>query len=405
MRGAGLIPLRRLCEAALFDHFELTSAGDLFRPERKGSRLLLLSVSAGAGHVRAAEAVAARASAAFPQMSAHHSDMLSMVPYWFRLMYRDLYMKLSVGLPEAWGWLYRTSDVHAPSAIAERMRRWLQRLGAGHLLAEVAAFRPDAIVCTHFLPAELLAAERRAGRLRCPLWIQVTDFDLHRLWVHEGVSGYFVGSNELAFRLQALGVPSSQIVVSGIPVMPGFATAPARAQAAAAIGVDPTLPTVLLMGGGAGTGLRREMISALLTQQPRLQLIVLAGRNEALRRSLQELASDHAGRLHPFGFTDKVHLAMACADLAITKPGGLSTSECLAMGLPMLLVNPIPGQEERNAAYLMQEGVAVRADDPVTLQYRLQRLLANPQQLTIMRERALVLARPHAAEAVLQQLA
>jgi processive 1,2-diacylglycerol beta-glucosyltransferase len=159
------------------------------------------------------------------------------------------------------------------------------------------------------------------------------------------------------------------------------------------------------MGGGAGTGLRCEMINALLTQQPRMQLIVLAGRNEALRRSLQEMASDHAGRLHPFGFTDKVHLAMACADLAITKPGGLSTSECLAMGLPMLLVNPIPGQEERNAAYLMQEGVAVRADDPVTLQYRLQRLLFNPQQLAIMRERALALARPDAAEAVLQQVA
>ncbi len=403
MRAAGLSPLRRLCESALFNDFELTPAGDLFRPTRKGSQLLLLSVSAGAGHVRAADAIAAQATAEFPQMSARHIDMLSMVPAWFRIVYRDLYMTLSARLPEAWGWLYRQTDAPARSRITERLRRKLQTLAAARLFAEVVEFRPDAIVCTHFLPAELLAAERMAGRLPCPLWVQVTDFDLHRLWVHEGISGYFVGSEELAFRLLAQGVPRSKIVVSGIPVMPGFAAAPARAQAAAAIGVDPALTTVLMMGGGAGTGLRSDMIGVLLAQLPQLQLIVLTGRNDALRCSLQELAVAYSGRLHAFGFIDHVHLMMACADLAITKPGGLSTSECLAMGLPMLLVNPIPGQEERNAAYLMQEGVAVRADDPVTLQYRLQRLLANPQQLAVMRERALAMARPHAAGAVLQK--
>ena len=95
---------------------------------------------------------------------------------------------------------------------------------------------------------------------------------------------------------------------------------------------------------------------------------------------------------------------MACADIAITKPGGLSTSECLVMGLPMVLINPIPGQEERNADFLLQEGVAVRADDPVTLRYRLQSLLADPTPLAVMRKRALALARPDAARALLQQV-
>lgn len=404
MRSTGLSRLQQLCEAMLFDGLELTPAGPLFPAARKVSRVLLLSVSAGAGHVRAADALAAHALADFPRLAVRHIDMMSLVPRWFRAAYRDLYLKLSAGLPEAWGWLYRKMDGPAPSGITERARRALQRFGARRLLAEIAAFDPHAIVCTHFLPAELLADERKTGRLRCAVWVQVTDFDLHRMWLQDGVSGYFVASEELAFRLRAHGVPAAQIVVSGIPVMPGFAAAPARAQAAAVLGLDAALPTVLMMSGGTGAGLHKDSIRTLLAQQPRLQLIVLTGHNEALLHSLQEVTAAFAGRLRAFGFTRDVHLAMACADLAITKPGGLSTAECLTMGLPMLLVNPIPGQEERNAAYLMQEGAALRADDPVTLQYRLQKLLAEPAQLARMRERALALAKPRAAHIVLKQI-
>ncbi len=405
MRSAGLNRLQRLCDAGLFDGFELSAAGQLFPSVRKTSRVLVLSVSAGAGHTRAAEALVAHAQSEFPRLSVQHTDMMSVVPRWFRAIYRDLYLSLSAGLPEVWGWLYRKTGESASASLSERLRQRLQQLGARQLFSEIENYRPDAIICTHFLPAELLAAERRAGRLDCPVWVQVTDFDLHRMWVHEGISGYFVGSEELAFRLRMQGVPDAQIEISGIPVMPGFAATHARTQAAAALGLDPGLATVLMMSGGAGAGLQKETIRMLLAQHRQLQLIVLAGRNDALRQSLQELVSLQPARLRVFGFTDDVHRMMACADLAITKPGGLSTSECLAMGLPMLLVNPIPGQEERNAAYLMQEGAAVRADDPLTLQFRLQRLLGDPTQLARMRERALALAKPLAAKKVLQKIA
>lgn len=405
MRSARLNRLHKLFEAGLFDGMELSATSPLLQQDRKTARVLVLSVSAGAGHVRAAEALVAHAQSSFLHLSVKHTDMMSLVPRWFRAIYRDLYLKLSAGLPEIWGWLYRKTDEAAATSASDRLRRWLQQLGTRRLFADIEKFRPDAIVCTHFLPAEILASERRSGRLDCPVWVQVTDFDLHRMWVHEGVSGYFVGSAELAFRLRAQGVPNAQIEISGIPLMPGFASAHARTQAAARLGLDPTLPTVLMMSGGAGAGLQQDTICTLLSQQAGLQLIVLVGRNDALRESLQKLVMRHPARLRVFGFTDDVHSLMACADLAITKPGGLSTSECLAMGLPMLLVNPIPGQEERNAAYLMQEGAAVRADDPLTLQFRLQRLLDNPAQLACMRERALALAKPLAAHTVLGKIA
>lgn len=404
MRSTGLNSLQRWYEGALFDGLDKAVAGRLFPPTRKTRRILVLSVSAGAGHVRAAAALAACAQQDFPRLSVRHIDLMSLVPRWFRLIYRDLYLSLSAGLPEAWGWLYRKTDGQAPDGMAEHLRRRLQQLCARRLHAEISRDQPDAIVCTHFLPAELLAQQRTAGRLACPLWVQVTDFDLHRLWVHPGISGYFVGNDELAFRLHAQGVPATQAVVSGIPVMPGFAAAPTRTEAATSIGLDPAMPTALMMSGGDGASLQEATIRALLAQLPQLQLIVLTGRNDALRRSLQALAGDYPARLRCFGFIDDVHRLMACADVAITKPGGLSTSECLAMGLPMLLVNPIPGQEERNAAYLMQEGAAMRADDALTLQFRLTKLLDNPVQLARLHERALALAKPHAAQTILRHI-
>ena len=370
----------------------------------KPHRLLILSVSAGSGHVRAAEAICAQAALDMPLLEVRHQDLMQMVPRVFRKIYTDFYIALASRLPEAWGWLYRKTD-HAPDGgWVDASRRLLQNLCTRQLMQEVDRFAPNAIVCTHFLPAELLAAAKRKGRINCPIWVQVTDFDLHRMWIHDGISGYFVANEELAFRLHAYGVPVERIAVTGIPVMPAFVTHPDRAASARQFGLDPAAATVLLMGGGAGIGGMEKLAEQLLAFDSKVQLIVMAGKNLRVLSALQSLAVHYPARLVAIGFTDEVPALMACADIAITKPGGLSTSECLVMGLPMVLINPIPGQEERNADFLLQEGVAVRADDPVTLRYRLQCLLADPEGLRRMRERALAIAKPDAARALLQQV-
>lgn len=404
MRAAGLNALLRHWETTLFGDFELTPVAVAPHSARRVRRVLVLSVSAGSGHVRAAEALVAHGNADFPQLTLRHIDVMSKVPALFRKVYSDLYLKLASGLPEVWGWLYRATDHPASRSLAERLRRRVQRLCTARMFDAIAEFEPDVIICTHFLPAEILGAARTDGRLRCPLWVQVTDFDLHHLWVQDGVSDYAVANEELAYRLECLGVPPSRILVNGIPTMPGFAAPPDRAAAAAALGLDPSRLTVLMMGGGAGVGLEPAGVQVLLEQHPALQLIVLAGRNAALLASLKAIEAAHPKRLRAVGFTGEVHALMACADLAITKPGGLSTSECLVMGLPMLLVSPIPGQEERNAALLLQEGVALRADDPATLQFRLKKLLGERETLSRMRARALALGRPQAASDLIRRL-
>lgn len=370
----------------------------------KPSRLLLLSVSAGSGHVRAADAIHAYATLGYPQLEVRHQDLMQLVPRIFRQIYTDFYLTLASRFPQAWGWLYRRTD-HAPSGgWLDAVRRLLQNICTRQLMQEIDSFAPDAIVCTHFLPAELLTAAKRKGRITCPIWVQVTDFDLHRMWVHDGVSGYFVANDELAFRLQAYGVDAGRIHITGIPVVPAFSTHPDRQTCARQFGLKPHAPTVLVMGGGAGIGGMDLLAAQLLQSEQHVQLIVMAGKNGTALAALDSLRQRYPSRLLAMGFTDQVPALMACADIAITKPGGLSTSECLVMGLPMVLINPIPGQEERNADFLLQEGVALRADDPVILRFRLQSLLADPQGLARMRERALALARPDAASMLLQQV-
>ena len=377
----------------------------LHHATRGQKRLLLVSVSAGNGHVRAAQAIVTHAWRDFPHLRLHHIDMMQIVPTIFRKLYSDLYLKIASGLPEVWGWLYRKTDCEPGDSLSGRLRRGIQRLCARRLFDEIRRFQPDIVICTHFLPAEVLATAVEEHRLHCQIWVQVTDFDLHQMWLHPGVSGYFVANEELAFRLESQGVARDQISVTGIPVMPGFTTRPARPMAAAQLQLDPTQFTVLLMGGGAGMGMDADGIAELLKRHQALQVIVMTGRNLALREALNHVQQDYPDRLRPVGFTDDVAGLMMAADLAITKPGGLSTSECLVCGLPMLLVNPIPGQEERNAAFLLQEGAAMRADDPLTLQFRLQTLMADPDRLALMRERALALGKPAAAHAVLERFA
>jgi processive 1,2-diacylglycerol beta-glucosyltransferase len=231
--------------------------------------------------------------------------------------------------------------------------------------------------------------------------VQVTDFDLHSMWVHEHMAGYFAANEEVAYRMRAQGIPAHRIHVTGIPIMPAFAQTFSRSECARAFGLDPEKTTILLMGGGAGMGRLDQVAARLLALNDHFQLIALAGRNLALLDALQALAAQYPGRMLAQGFTHQVERLMACADLAVTKPGGLTTSECLAMGLPMIVNEPIPGQEERNADFLLEHGAALKATDAVTLEYRIRYLLQHPDKLADMREKARALGRPAAARSVL----
>jgi len=366
-----------------------------------GKTILVLSVPAGAGHTRVAEAIRACA-AEHGDATVIHLDAMAFATTRLRKVYTDFYILLIKRAPGLWRHIYRLTDQARADGLFHRLRRWIERRDSRLLVEQIAAIGPDAIVCTHFQPAEILSGLASRGELACPVWVQVTDFDLHRMWVHPHLAGYFAANDEVAYRLRSHGVPADSIHVAGIPTMPGFRQGHERAECAQALGLDPGVPTFLLMGGGAGLGGLSRVAQRLLAIPGDFQLIALAGNNAAELAALQRLAARFPGRLAPQGFSDQVERLMACADLVITKPGGSTTAECLAMGLPMIVNAPIPGQEEQNANFLLEHGAALKAVDLASLEYRIRHLLAHPELLREMGARARLLGRPYAARQVLE---
>ena len=367
-----------------------------------GNTIVLLSVPAGAGHTRVAEAIRACASAEFGNATVIHLDAMAFAAPRLRKVYTDIYLRLITRAPGLWRYIYRWTDAASPDGWINRLRRRIELHDSRRLIAEIAALKPAAIICTHFQPAEILSQHIADKALACPVWVQVTDFDLHRMWIQPNIAGYFAASEEVAFRMREQGIAAAAIHVTGIPTMPAFSRRHERAACARALGLNPDLPTFLLMGGGAGLGGLGRVAQQLLTIPGDFQLIALAGKNAVELAALQHLSVRFPGRLVAQGFTDGVERLMACADLVITKPGGATTAECLAMGVPMIVNAPIPGQEEHNANYLLEHGAALKAFDLPTLEYRVRYLMAHPAKLAAMAASARALGRPHAARQVLE---
>lgn len=365
-------------------------------------KVAILSVSAGAGHVRAAEAL--RLAAEARGWEAVHIDVMELVPRLFRKLYADTYLSIVERHPALWGYLYHASDRGARDSHTNRLRRALEGLNTRAFRRKIAELAPDRVVCTHFLPAQLLSKMTAKGTFAKPTWVVVTDFDVHMLWSHPHLTGYCVAAEEIAWRIRERGIGDAQVAVTGIPIMPAFARQHERAACARELGLNPKLTTLLMMSGGYGVGAIDQLAERVMSIPGDFQLITLAGRNAELLGRLQALASRYPGRVLPLGFTTTIERVMACADVAITKPGGLTTSECLAVGLPMLVVSPIPGQEERNADYLLERGAALKAHDAAGLEYRVRRMLAEPQLLTGMRQTLKGLGRADAADRVLDQV-
>lgn len=366
------------------------------------TKLLFVSASAGNGHTRAAEALRLHALAA--DVTATHIDILQFVSPLLRTIYTTVYTALVKHAPALWRYVYASTHHAKMAGRRHALRRWAERASSARFVREIERIAPDAIVCTHFLAADLLSQLAANGRLRCPVWVQVTDFDLHRIWVHQHMAGYFAPNDEVAFRLRAHGIAAARIHMTGIPLMPAFSARADRQECARELGVLPFRMTVLLMGGGAGFGTVTCIAERLLGAHADLQIIALAGRDQAALAALRKLAARYPGRLSPQPHTDKIERLMACADIVVTKPGGLTTSESLALGLPMIVIAPIPGQEEHNANFVLERGAALKAFDLLTLEYRIGHLLAHPARLAQMRANAHALGKPSAASQVLSTI-
>ncbi|MDX6770939.1 MAG: glycosyltransferase [Elusimicrobiota bacterium] len=370
---------------------------------RRSPKILVLHASVGAGHTRAAQAVAAALAQEAPGAEVRVVDALDLARPLFSRLYSGGYLKLVERAPALFGMFYDYMDRERGRCLGDRLRRRVQRWGAAGLLDLLEDGGWDAVVHTHFLAPELACALRREGRLSAPQLVVVTDFDAHRIWAHDPVERYCVASTAAAASLRAHGVDDEEVELTGIPVDAAFAEKTGRDAARRELGLCGGYPVVVQASGGHGTGPVEEVYRALLASTIPSQLVVVCGRNEDARKRLRSIRPPSRHRVKVLGYTDGMRRLMAAADLLVTKPGGLTVSEALACGLPMALVNPIPGQEERNADFLLENGAAVKASSPAALTGKVETLLSSPARLEEMRRRAARLGRPRAAVAVARQ--
>ena len=221
------------------------------------------------------------------------------------------------------------------------------------------------------------------------------------MWLTRVFHRYFVAIDETKAHLAALGLPAERITVSGIPIDPVFAEPVDRAAVRAEFGLHVEKPTLLLSAGALGVGPTEFVVERLRALRTDAQTIVICGKSEELR---ERLAAKTDARFHLLGYTDRMHDLMKISDLFIGKPGGLTTSEALACGLPMAIISPIPGQEERNTDHLLEEGAAIKFNELTTIPFKLDRLLNHPARWDAMRENARRFSHPHAARTIVETL-
>ena len=369
------------------------------------NRVLILSASAGAGHMRAADALEHAFKNAQAAVDVRHLDVLQLTNKLFRRLYSKAYLDLIDSSPELLGWFYDYLDTPWEH---QRRRLLLDKLNTRPFVKFLHEFNPDLIVCTHFLPAEIVSWLKAKNRLVCPQAIVVTDLDVHAMWLCRNYEHYFVALEETREHLIKLSVPAAKVTVSGIPIDPVFAKKKDPREMRDKHGLRQDVTTILLSAGGFGVGPVEHLVQSLLELKHDAQVIAVCGRNDELKGRIESLnrrrARSSKVNLKPIGFTTEMDEYMTAADMIVGKPGGLTTSEALAKGLLLVIVNPIPGQEERNSDHLLEDGVAIRCNNLPVLAYKIDRLLDDKKRLAAMRANVKRIARPNAAQNIVKKL-
>lgn len=378
--------------------------GRLGRVSTCSGRVLIISASIGGGHVAAGRAL--EPALAERGVEVRHVDLLDYTTAPFRRLYRQTYFDLVRTAPDLVEWLGRRLD-KSPSeqkSRQARVRARLTRLVSFHLPRLIQRHRPDILIHTHFLPPEILSSRTRNGM---PLQaVVVTDFAAHNLWLQPNVDRYFVAAEEVRVHMTSSGVSPDRVRVTGIPIDRGYAALPSCDEARARLGLPAGRDVVLLMA----SGMERRTALALAAQLRDLRwparAIVVCGRSEDLREDLLAVTAEAEGLVdfEVRGFAHDLPTLMAASDVLVGKPGGLTTSEAFAAGLPFAIVQPYPLQEEANANYVLEHGAGIRIDPLTTFRHKVRALLEDEPRRNAMRSAARRLAKPHSARDIAAQV-
>jgi processive 1,2-diacylglycerol beta-glucosyltransferase len=349
-------------------------------------RVLICAADVGCGHGRAAAAVALAMRRGWPGIQVKLVDALQTTPRWFNRIYKDSYLFAAKHLPRVNGWLYDHTDCDGIPP-DRGIGPTIESIALRRFCASPVVREADLIVCTHFLCARVLSQARGRGMLHAKIAVIITDQHPHAIWRVPNAELFMVASDVAADEMEKQGIAGSRTLVSGIPIDRRFDNPLDKADARRRHKLPASARVILLSGGGLGLGGIDRALEGILASKEDVQTVVVCGRNVPLFKQLKKRAHG-IKRCRILGHTTRMHELMAAADLLVGKPGGLTTAEACAVGLPMMLLRPLPGQEEHNAKTLTQIGAARLEIDPFDAGKAAAELVVQHDVIATMSERA-----------------
>jgi processive 1,2-diacylglycerol beta-glucosyltransferase len=360
--------------------------------------ILFLSVSAGGGHMKAAEALKSYIEEKYPESRTMVLDSLKYINPILDKLIIGSYINTLKTTPKIYGKLYEIAETGDNlSEVSQNVNKILSY----KIKRLIREFIPDLVVCTHPFPLQMATNLKKQGKIKTKIAAVLTDFIPHPFWLHDEVDAYIVAHSGMKFEMINKGIKEEIIYPLGIPVSKNFTQPLDKSQMRKELDLK-DIPTVLIMGGSLGFGQMKDTFLTFLNTPKVLQLVVVTGKNTKLMRQVKKYSALSPKSVKIFGYTDKISELMSASDLIVTKPGGLTVSESLIKQLPMILISPIPGQEENNARFLQNSGVAARIYPKQNVEEVLYQLLDNPLRIRHMKEMAQHLARPNACEDIVK---
>jgi len=359
-------------------------------------RILVVYATAGAGHKKAAEAI----YQAFKSKEGYYVRLIDALDYTrpsFKKSYPRSYAFLVTHLSWIWGIFFALLDLPWMQSFVRSVRRLYNGFNAMPLHHYLIQEEFDCIITTQFLSAEVSAYLKRTGKISARIICVVTDFDVHRIWLNEGIDIYTGACDYTRDKLLALGVPSEKVYVTGIPTDAKFAAPSDKSALRKKLGLGEKM-TVLIATGSFGMGPIEELMKLLGEHQ----LLIVCGHNWHLYQRLKPLAG---GSTHIYGLVDNMDELMSAADVMVTKPGGLSIAEALVKRLPMIFFSAIPGQETNNIKVLNSYGIVPKSQCSLQQIARtINELDSNPNTYNALRQRMNDLSKPDAADDIIALL-
>ena len=352
---------------------------------RQKDKMLILSATFGDGHKQVANAISEAVQYKLPKVEPIILDIMEWIHPVLYPVSNYFYKSVIKKFPQVYGYLYQKT--REKNSFSVKLNT-LFSLGMRSMLEILNKINPSVVVSTYPIAAGIMSKLKEQGLIDVPVVTIITDYTDHSYWIHSYTDQYVVGSKQVRDRLIKLGVDSKKIKCTGIPVRQKFVKKQSRELLAKKYCLNSNQFTILVMGGGDGFfGKGTSTFQALENLSCPVQMIVVCGRNKKLRNQLEEELRTSKHNVLVLGFCENIDELMAVADLMISKPGGVTTSEAIAMELPLMIFNPLPGQEEDNANYLVDTGIAVRAENEQDLLMKIQSMINDTFSLLSMKQK------------------